>query len=57
MTHTRTQTDCGPDFCDECSTAAQEWVRWPCSVGDQTVCGYPCGWLPREDCPRHGEAS
>jgi hypothetical protein len=29
--HTRTQTNGGPDFCKECSAAAQEWVEWPCS--------------------------
>lgn len=33
MTHTKTSTDCGPDYCDECSRAAQEWVRWPCEAG------------------------
>lgn len=20
----------GPDYCLECSSAAQDWVRWPC---------------------------
>jgi hypothetical protein len=28
--HVRTPTDAGPDYCPECSEAAQEWVRWPC---------------------------
>lgn len=30
VTHTRTQTDQGPDFCAECSEALSEWVPWPC---------------------------
>jgi hypothetical protein len=30
-THTRTSTGGhGPDFCAECSGAANEWVQWPC---------------------------
>ena len=29
-THTRTETDQGPDFCKECSDEAQEWIQWPC---------------------------
>ena len=32
--HTRTSTthpDAGPDYCAECSDAAQDWVEWPCS--------------------------
>ena len=29
-THTRSQTDAGPDYCAECSEAIQEWVAWPC---------------------------
>lgn len=28
--HTRTQTDSGPDFCRECSEAIHDWVEWPC---------------------------
>lgn len=38
-THTRTSTDCGPDFCDECSRAAQEWVRWPCPAATSAATG------------------
>lgn len=31
--HTRASTDfdSDPDYCRECSEAAQEWVSWPCS--------------------------
>lgn len=29
-THTRASTEYGPDFCDECSRAAEAWVTWPC---------------------------
>ena len=35
--HTRTSTthpDAGPDYCTECSDAAQDWVEWPCSGAD-----------------------
>lgn len=28
--HTQTATDTGPDYCRECSDAAQDWVSWPC---------------------------
>lgn len=31
--HTRTSTDCGPDFCDECSRVVEDWVKWPCPSG------------------------
>lgn len=30
VSHTRTSTDAGPDFCLECSQAISEWVAWPC---------------------------
>lgn len=30
--HTRASTDCGPDYCHECSEALQSWVRWPCHL-------------------------
>lgn len=30
--HTRASTDAGPDYCKECSAAAQDWVKWPCSA-------------------------
>jgi hypothetical protein len=33
-THTRASTTEGPDFCAECSRAAQEWVKWPCPTAD-----------------------
>lgn len=28
VSHTRTQTDQGPDYCQECSS--RDWVIWPC---------------------------
>lgn len=30
MIHTRTQTDLGPDYCQECSASSGDWVIWPC---------------------------
>jgi hypothetical protein len=33
MTHTRESTPYGPDYCRECSEAADEWVQWPCKNG------------------------
>jgi hypothetical protein len=30
--HTRTTTDVGPDYCQQCSEREQDWVRWPCSA-------------------------
>ena len=30
VTHTSTTTPSGPDYCQECSDAAADWVRWPC---------------------------
>lgn len=29
--HTRTATDQGPDYCEECSESARDWVKWPCA--------------------------
>lgn len=28
MSHTRTTTDAGPDYCAECTEAAGYWVKW-----------------------------
>jgi hypothetical protein len=36
--HTRAQTDCGPDFCEECSSAAGDWVQWPCFARRECHC-------------------
>jgi hypothetical protein len=30
VTHTRNSTPSGPDYCQECSDAESDWVRWPC---------------------------
>ena len=35
VTHTRSSTDAGPDYCDECSAAAGEWVKWPCALSQE----------------------
>ena len=31
-THTESRTTAGPNYCQECSDAAGNWVRWPCSA-------------------------
>lgn len=30
VTHTRSSTPAGPDYCAECSEAVSEWMPWPC---------------------------
>lgn len=36
MSHTRTSTTEGPDYCVECSEDISEWVKWPCpTVGNR----------------------
>lgn len=37
VTHTMNHyPDNGPPFCQECSDAMQNWVRWPCENGGDT---------------------
>jgi hypothetical protein len=37
VTHTKTSTDRGPDFCAECSEAIAEWVPWPCDQSTRVL--------------------
>lgn len=32
VTHTESRTQAGPNYCQECSDAAGNWVRWPCAA-------------------------
>lgn len=40
LTHTRTATPYGPDYCFECSDAAQDWVKWPCEASRRNAPSY-----------------
>jgi hypothetical protein len=35
--HNRSSTAGGPDYCDECSRAAQDLIKWPCAEAPVTV--------------------
>lgn len=71
VTHTRTSTPLGPDYCAECSEAISEWVPWPCDATREardvwdgavlpggyvcSLCGWPSESEPCEHLTEGGE--
>ena len=53
LTHTRTKTPQGPDYCQECSEAISEWVPWS-EDWHQTRITPPAPWIVGDDPIRDG---